>query len=103
MIRALPTKKTWVMLHTLSTTLNRPNGVSHNNFVVSTLVPGKFLGIVSQDPSDSKSNWLHVDIFWFCFYSFEVYLIDSFRMMSRSLKVSNFNWLLLKVNRFIYN
>ena len=26
-------------------------------------VPNKFLGIVSQDPSDSKSNRLHVDIF----------------------------------------
>ena len=30
-------------------------------------VPGKFLGIVGQDPSDSKSTWLHVDIFRFCF------------------------------------
>ena len=42
-------------------------------------VPGKFLGIiVSQDPSDSKSNLLHVDIFRFCFHSFEkVYSLDS--------------------------
>ena len=30
-------------------------------------VPRKFLGIVAQDPSDSKSNQLHVDIFQFCF------------------------------------
>ena len=30
-------------------------------------VPRKFLGIFSQDPSDSKSNQLHVDIFQFCF------------------------------------
>jgi hypothetical protein len=30
------------------------------------LGPKKFLSIVSQDPSDSKSNRLHVDIFWFC-------------------------------------
>ena len=30
-------------------------------------VPGKFLGIVGQDPSDSKFNRLHVDIFRFCF------------------------------------
>jgi hypothetical protein len=30
-------------------------------------VPGKFLGIVGQDPSDSKSNRLHVDIFHFSF------------------------------------
>ena len=34
---------------------------------VSFAVPGKFLGIVSQDPSDSRSNRLHVDIFRFCF------------------------------------
>ena len=27
----------------------------------------KFLGIVGQNPSDSKSNRLHVDIFRFCF------------------------------------
>ena len=26
-------------------------------------MPGKFLGTVSQDPSDFKSNRLHVDIF----------------------------------------
>ena len=30
-------------------------------------VPGKFLGIVGQDPNDSKFNWLHVDIFRFWF------------------------------------
>jgi hypothetical protein len=30
-------------------------------------LPGKFLGIVGQDPSDSKSNRLHVDILQFCF------------------------------------
>jgi hypothetical protein len=33
----------------------------------SKLVPGKFLGLVDQDPSDSKSNGLHVDIFRFYF------------------------------------
>jgi hypothetical protein len=27
--------------------------------------PGRFLGIINQDPSVSKSNWLHVNIFWF--------------------------------------
>jgi hypothetical protein len=30
-------------------------------------VPGKFKDIVSQDPSDSKSSRLHVDIFRFLF------------------------------------
>ena len=30
-------------------------------------VPGKFSGRVSQDPCDSKSNWLHVDMLRFAF------------------------------------
>ena len=30
-------------------------------------VAGKFLGIAGQNPSDSKSSWLHVDIFRFCY------------------------------------
>ena len=35
---------------------------------LSSSMPGKVLGIiVGWDPSDSNSNWLHVDIFWFCF------------------------------------
>ena len=66
-------------------------------------VPGKFLGIVGQDPSDSKSNRLHVDIFRFCFHSFEVYSIDSSKMIGNSPEVSNFNRLNLKLNRFICN
>ena len=60
---------------------------------------------VGQDPSDSKSNWLHVDIiFRFCFDSFEVYsCIDSSRMMGNSPEVLTFNRLFLKLNRFICN
>ena len=34
---------------------------------MSQAVPGKFLGILGQDPSVSKSNQLHVDIFHFYF------------------------------------
>jgi hypothetical protein len=63
----------------------------------------KFLGIVGQNPSDSKSNRLHVDIFRFCFDSFEVHSIDSSKMIGNSPEVSNFNRLFLKLNRFIYN
>ena len=66
-------------------------------------VPGKFLGIVGQGPSDSKSNWLHVDIFQFCFHSFEVYSIDSFKKIGKFPEVLNFNRLCLKLNRFICN
>ena len=66
-------------------------------------VRGKFLDIVSQDPSDSKSNRLHVDILWFCFHSFEVlYFIDSSKMIGNPPEVANFNRLFLKLNRFIY-
>ena len=47
-------------------------------------MPGKPLSIVSQDPSDSKSNRLHVDIFRFFSYSFEVYSIDSSQLVGDS-------------------
>jgi hypothetical protein len=48
-------------------------------------LPGKFLGIVGQETSDSKSNRLHVDVFWFCFHSFGVYsCIDSSKMINNS-------------------
>jgi hypothetical protein len=68
-------------------------------------VPGKSSGIVGQDPSDSKSNRLHVDIFRLCFHSFEVYFsIDSSKTIGNTPEVSNFNrWLFLKLNRFICN
>ena len=62
-------------------------------------VPGKFLGIVGRDPSDSKSNWLHVGIFRFCFPSFEVYSIESSKMISNSPEVLNFNRLFLILNQ----
>ena len=66
-------------------------------------VPGKFFGIVGEDPSDSKSNPLHVDIFRFCFHSFEVLSMDSSKLFGNSPEVSNFNRLFLKLNRFICN
>ena len=47
----------------------------------------KFWGIVGQDPSDSKSSRLHVDIiFQFCFHSFEEVhsSIDSSQMIGNS-------------------
>ena len=54
--------------------------------------PGSFWAyIVGQDRSDSKSNRLHVDIFQFYFHSFEVYSIDSSKMISNFSEVSNFN------------
>ena len=53
-------------------------------------VPGKFLGIVGQDPSDSKSNRLHIDIFHFALFIGSVF-IDSSKMIGNSPIVSNFN------------
>ena len=58
-------------------------------------MPGKFLSIVGQDPSDSKSNRLHVGIFQFGFHSFEVYSTESFKKIGNPLEVSNFNRLFL--------
>ena len=52
---------------------------------------------VGQDPSDSKSNRLHVHIFRFwCFHAFEVYSIDSSKMTGKLPDVLDFN-------RFICN
>ena len=69
----------------------------------------KNLPITGQDPSDSKSNRLHVDIFRFCFHSDELYSTDSSQMIGNSPELSEFNRLLLelnrlfKLNRFICN
>ena len=66
-------------------------------------VPKEFLSRVGQDTSDSKSNRLHVDIFRLCFHSFEVYSIDSSKMIGKFPEVLNFNRLFRKLNRFICN
>ena len=71
------------------------NKVTSNSWML-WIVPRKFLDIVGQDPSDSKSNQLHVDIFRFFFHSFEVYSIDSPKLIYNSPEVLNFN-------RFICN
>ena len=52
--------------------------------------PGKFLGIVGQDPSDFKSSRLYVDIFRFCFIIGSI----SYRFLLNNrqvYEVSNFN------------
>ena len=74
-------------------------------YQLDTWVPGKFVDIVSQDPSDSKSSRLHVDIiFRICFHSFVVYSsIDFSKTIGNSPEVSTFKWLFLKLNQFICN
>ena len=70
----------------------------------STHCPGKSLGIVGQDPSDSTSNRLHVDIFRFCFHSVEGHSIDSSTRSGKFPEVlMNFNRLFLELNQFICN
>ena len=62
--------------------------------------PGRFLGIIGWDPSDSKSNRLTSSVL---LYSCEVYFIDSSKMNGMFPEVFNFHQLFLKLNWFIYN
>ena len=58
----------------------------------------------NKNPNDSKSSQLNVVIFRFYFIHLRYFsCIDSSAMISNSLEVSNFNWLFLKLNRFIRN
>jgi hypothetical protein len=66
-------------------------------------VPGKFLDIVGQDPSNSKSNRLHVDIFRFCFIHLKYIPRIPLKRSVSFMKPLNFNRLFLKLNRLIYN
>ena len=51
---------------------------------------------VGQDPSDSKANWLHVDIHLPVLLSFIWGIfIDSSKIIDNFLEVLNFNWLFL--------
>ena len=89
-------KKTWV------TRFSHKIWARENVMSVRS-VPGKYLGKVGQNPSDSKSNRLHVDVFWFCFHSFEVYTIYFCKIIAKFPKVLNFNRLFLKPDKFICN
>ena len=60
------------------------------------------LSITGQDPSISKSNRLHVDIFRF-FQEFEVCSINSSKMIGKFPEVLNFKRLFLEVDRFVCN
>ena len=51
-------------------------------------MPGKFLGTVSQDPSDFKSNRLHVDIFRVALFIQGIFNSPPPRM------INNFLWIL---------
>ena len=65
------------------------------------------LSITNQDPSDSKSNRLHVDIFRVFLHEFEVYSIDPSKMTNKFREVLIFNWwasyFFLELNQFICN
>ena len=53
--------------------------------------PGRFLGIIDQDPSFSKSNELHVDIFRFSLYEVEVNSLSFSAILGNCPGVLNFN------------
>ena len=57
--------------------------------------------MINQNLSVSKSNQFHVVIFRGLFINFDVYTIDSSRMMHNSFEVLKSNWLFLKLKWFI--
>jgi hypothetical protein len=60
------------------------------------------LGVLICDPSVSKSNQLHVDVFWFWFL-FSLHWLYIFSSLSNFDGILNFDQLFLKLNRFICN
>ena len=58
------------------------------------LVSADIFGIIGQDPSVPKSNWLHVDIFQFFFIKLAIFYKSS-KMTSENPDVLNFNRLFL--------
>ena len=99
----------WDGLWTLSFGLSQFHG--HGSWLVCEValrvgldygsVPGRIEH--GQDPSVSKSNRLHVDIFRFFFINLRYILINSSKMIGKFPEVLNFNRLFLKLNRFICN
>ena len=65
------------------------------------LVSGEDFAHNNQNPNVSKSNWLHVVIFWVFFNKLELDIIDSSETISNFLEVLNSNHLILKLNQFI--
>ena len=79
------------------------NNVNTCNFFLA--IAGCWAYIVGQDPSDSKSSRLHVDIIFRCCFIHLRYIpyVDSSKMIGNCRKVSNFNRLFLKLHRCICN
>jgi hypothetical protein len=65
--------------------------------------PGRFLGIISRDPSVSKTNRLRVDIFLGLRYWIGVYFVNFPTRIGSFLEVLKLNQSFFKPNRFIYN
>ena len=58
---------------------------------VADQCPGKILDIIGRDPSESKSNRLHVVIFLFLSSIIEIQSIDSSKMVCNFLAILIFN------------
>ena len=77
--------------------------------LITSSVPGEFMGLFSQYPSVSKSNPLHVDNFqWkFFFVKNGVYSLNSSKMIMKSWTstdhISNLTIHFFKLNRFMCN
>ena len=70
---------------------------------MSLPVSRRVLDIDGRDPSVSKSNQVHVDIYRFFFNYFEICSLNSSKMMGTFPEVLNFNHLFLKLARFSCN
>ena len=64
-------------------------------------VRGVFLGLIGEDPSVSKSIPLHASDSLLSIQG--IFHTDSSKMIGTFPKLVNFNWLFLKLNRFICN
>jgi hypothetical protein len=64
--------------------------------------PERILDIIGQNPSVSKSNQLHVVIFWFVFIDLRcIYSTDSSKTSANFPQILKFDCLSLKLNRLI--
>ena len=68
-------------------------------------MPRKFWGIIESVKILvilNPTGWLHVDIFRFCFHSFEVYAVDSSKMIGNPPPKSRDSRILHILNSLIY-
>ena len=66
--------------------------------------PGRFVGIIGQNPCVCRSSWFRVVIFWYLFIDLRCILYTPPNVIGNFLEqVLSFNQLLLKLTHFICN